>query len=136
MILGDSLVVMNSLLHYEGLGGQVQMNIRPPAKSLTLSAEAEIPASATGRATLAETVMEAAEKGARLLSLSEKNAAIVFGPENGAVSEKLVYHAAREAHARSIYGHLFVIGFAIQPNARNWWRTVRAWWVSWRRTSR
>jgi hypothetical protein len=24
MILGDSLVVMNSLLHYEGLGGQVQ----------------------------------------------------------------------------------------------------------------
>src|SRR3990170_4943116 len=25
MILGDSLVVMNSLLHYEGLGGQVQM---------------------------------------------------------------------------------------------------------------
>jgi adenine-specific DNA-methyltransferase len=26
MILGDSLVVMNSLLEYEGLGGQVQMN--------------------------------------------------------------------------------------------------------------
>src|SRR5260370_10170547 len=25
MILGDSMVVMNSLLHYEGLGGQVQM---------------------------------------------------------------------------------------------------------------
>jgi len=25
LILGDSLVVMNSLLHYEGLGGQVQM---------------------------------------------------------------------------------------------------------------
>jgi adenine-specific DNA-methyltransferase len=25
MVLGDSLVVMNSLLHYEGLGGQVQM---------------------------------------------------------------------------------------------------------------
>jgi adenine-specific DNA-methyltransferase len=24
MILGDSLVVMNSLLEYEGLGGQVQ----------------------------------------------------------------------------------------------------------------
>ncbi len=31
MILGDSLVVMNSLLHYEGLGGQVQMiYIDPP----------------------------------------------------------------------------------------------------------
>ena len=31
LILGDSLVVMNSLLHYEGLGGQVQMiYIDPP----------------------------------------------------------------------------------------------------------
>src|ERR1700693_2952975 len=31
MILGDSLVVMNSLLHYEGLGGQVQMiYVDPP----------------------------------------------------------------------------------------------------------
>ena len=31
MILGDSLVVMNSLLHYESLGGQVQMiYIDPP----------------------------------------------------------------------------------------------------------
>ena len=31
MILGDSLVVMNSLLQYEGLGGQVQMiYIDPP----------------------------------------------------------------------------------------------------------
>jgi adenine-specific DNA-methyltransferase len=31
MILGDSLVVINSLLHYEGLGGQVQMiYIDPP----------------------------------------------------------------------------------------------------------
>jgi len=38
-------------------------------------------------------------------------------PENGAVSEKLVYEAAREAYAKS-YTHLYVIGFAIQPNAR------------------
>ena len=31
MILGDSLVVMNSLLHYEGMGGQVQMiYVDPP----------------------------------------------------------------------------------------------------------
>ena len=40
-----------------------------------------------------------------------------FGPENGAVSEKLVYEAAREARAKN-YTHLYVIGFAIQPNAR------------------
>jgi adenine-specific DNA-methyltransferase len=43
--------------------------------------------------------------------------AIVFGPESGAVSEKLVYDAAREAHAKS-YAQLYVIGFAIQPHAR------------------
>src|SRR5207245_5205227 len=30
MILGDSLVVMNSFLHYEGLGGQVQMIYMDP----------------------------------------------------------------------------------------------------------
>ena len=93
-------------------------NIRPPVKSLMLSAEAEVPASATGRVNLTEMVMEEAEKSGGLLPLSEKTAAIVFGPENGAVSEKLVYQAAREAHAKSIYSHLFVIGFAIQPNAR------------------
>jgi very-short-patch-repair endonuclease len=46
-----------------------------------------------------------------------KPVALVFGPENGAVSEKLVYEAAREAYAKS-YTHLYVIGFAIQPNAR------------------
>jgi adenine-specific DNA-methyltransferase len=65
-------------------------NVRPPTKSLSLSAEA-----------LAD----------------EKPVAFVFGPENGAVSEKLVYGAGREAHAKS-YTHLYVIGFAIESNAR------------------
>lgn len=51
------------------------------------------------------------------MPLSQKPVAIVFGPENGAVSERVVYEAAREAHAKN-YAHLFVIGFAIQPNAR------------------
>jgi adenine-specific DNA-methyltransferase len=69
-------------------------NVRPPAKTLSLSAEAVV---ANG---------------------DEKPVALVFGPENGAISEKLVYEAAREAHAKS-YSHLYVIGFAIQPNARN-----------------
>ncbi|MFH1672097.1 MAG: site-specific DNA-methyltransferase, partial [Pseudomonadota bacterium] len=49
---------------------------------------------------------------------NNKTVAILFGPENGAISEKLVYEAAREAHAKN-YAHLFVIGFAIQPGARN-----------------
>jgi adenine-specific DNA-methyltransferase len=53
----------------------------------------------------------------RHLKLETRPVAFVFGPENGAVSEKLVYEAAREAHAKN-YTHLYVIGFAIQPNAR------------------
>src|ERR1017187_4216780 len=53
----------------------------------------------------------------KVLPLSAKPVAFVFGPENGAVSEKLVYEAAREARAKN-YTHLYVIGFAIQPNAR------------------
>jgi len=43
--------------------------------------------------------------------------ALVFGPENGAVSERLVYEAAREGHARS-YSQLLVIGLAIEAAAR------------------
>jgi adenine-specific DNA-methyltransferase len=62
-----------------------------PATTLTLSAEAELEGG--------ETV------------------GIVIGPENGAVSEKLVYEAAREAYARK-HARLFVIGFAIEANAR------------------
>ena len=68
-------------------------NVRLPAKTLSLSAEAMI------------------------LNGVERPVAFVFGPENGAVSEKLVYQAAREANAKN-YAHLYVIGFAIQPNAR------------------
>lgn len=70
-------------------------NIRPPAKTLSLSAEATVAG-------------------------DDKNMAValVFGPENGAVSQKLVYEAAMEAHAKG-YTHLYVIGFAIQPNARS-----------------
>jgi adenine-specific DNA-methyltransferase len=67
-------------------------NVRPPAQSLTLMAEAG---------------ME--PDGAPV--------AIVFGPENGAISEKLVYEAASEAHLKH-YDHLLLIGFAIEANAR------------------
>jgi adenine-specific DNA-methyltransferase len=81
------------VLRLEGNRTVTLKSVRPPAKSLSLSAEAVI---ANG---------------------SEKPVAFVFGPENGAVSEKLVYEAAREAKAKN-YTHLYVIGFAIQPNAR------------------
>jgi len=81
------------VLRLEGNKTVTFKNVRPPTKTLSLSAEALV-----GNG-------------------GEKPVAFVFGPENGAVSEKLVYEAAREAHATS-YTHLFVIGFAIQPNAR------------------
>jgi adenine-specific DNA-methyltransferase len=78
-----------------GGGRKVNLrNVRPPAKTLSLSAEAMV---ANGQ---------------------DKPVAIVFGPENGAVSERLVHEAAKEANLKS-YAHLYVIGFAIQPNARN-----------------
>jgi adenine-specific DNA-methyltransferase len=93
-------------------------NIRPPARSLALSAEAIVDVSAHGQQpSLIDVIDEAEERRGDRLALSGKPVAIVFGPENGAVSEKLVFNAAKEANARN-YSHLYVIGFAIQPNAR------------------
>jgi adenine-specific DNA-methyltransferase len=79
------------VLHLSGKAITLK-NVRPPAKSLTLSAEAA-------------------------LDPDETLVALLFGPENGAISEKLVFEAAREAHARS-YEQLIVIGFAIEAGAR------------------
>ncbi len=106
------------VLRLEGNKTVTFKNVRPPAKTLSLSAEAIVDATAPGqKPSLSEAIDEAEEKSGRRLPLSGKPVALVFGPENGAVSEKLVYEAAREAHAKS-YTHLYVIGFAIQPNAR------------------
>jgi adenine-specific DNA-methyltransferase len=91
------------------LGGQRTVTldgVRRPAKSLSLSAEAQVDASA----------LAAPGPGAGNGSL-RRPVALVFGPENGAVSERLVLEAAREAYGKS-YAHLFVIGFAIHANAR------------------
>ncbi|MGA2705604.1 MAG: DNA methyltransferase [Isosphaeraceae bacterium] len=68
-------------------------NVRPPARSLTLAAEA---------------TQEGEE---------DVLVAFAFGPENGAVTETLVHQALREANLKG-YAHLYVIGFAVQPNAR------------------
>ncbi|MBN2124965.1 MAG: site-specific DNA-methyltransferase, partial [Deltaproteobacteria bacterium] len=61
---------------------------------------------------------EATVNGEEKDELSGRPVAIVLGPENGSVSEKLVYEAAYEAHGKKDYAHLFVIGFGIEPNAR------------------
>lgn len=85
-------------------------NVRQPAKTLSLHAEAEI---------VTKTIEDLAEEAAKQKSLEMKAgplAAFVFGPENGAVSEQLVFQAAKEAHGKS-YRQLYVIGFAIQDSA-------------------
>ena len=87
-------------LHLPGNRKIVLKNVRVPARSLSLSAEAM----ANG-----EDGKEGEPAG--------KPVAFVFGPENGAASEKLVYEAAYEAHGKG-YAHLFVVGFGIEPNAR------------------
>ena len=88
------------VLHLDG-GKTVEFKgIRKPAKTLSLSAEAVV------------------------TNGNNKPVAILFGPENGAISEKLVYEAAREAHAKN-YSHLFVIGFAIQPVRTEPYRQLR-----------
>lgn len=80
-------------LHTGGNQTVAVSNVRRPAKTLALSAEAQV-------------------------STEDMSAvAFVFGPEDAAVSETLVYAAAKEAAAKG-YVHLYVIGFAIQPNAR------------------
>lgn len=108
----------NPILRLDGNRTITLKNVRPPAKTLTLSAEALVEATAEGqKPTLGDAVDAALEKNGDRLPFSDKPVAFVFGPENGAVSEKLVHEAAKEAAAKR-YTHLYVVGFAIQANAR------------------
>jgi adenine-specific DNA-methyltransferase len=105
------------VLHVGG-GRTVELgNIRPPAKSLSLSAEG---VAFNGR--MADLkgppyVRSGNDVRSRNDNADAKPVAFVFGPENGAISEKLVHSALQEAQLKS-YAHLYVIGFAIQPHAR------------------
>ncbi|HEX7407481.1 MAG TPA: site-specific DNA-methyltransferase, partial [Candidatus Binatia bacterium] len=117
------------VLHVGGGKTVTLRNVRPPAKTLSLSAEAVVNGNGAAKNPHPNRLPGGEgreESGAGIVSEPSPSGrgqgegrpvAIVFGPENGAVSEKLVYEAAREAYAKS-YTHLYVIGFAIQPNAR------------------
>ncbi len=72
-------------------------NVRPPAKSLNLHAEG----------------VHGGDKGTD----NEETIAIVFGPANGAISERAVIEAGKEACHKN-YARLLVIAFAIEPAAR------------------
>lgn len=106
------------VLHVGGNKTVSLKSIRPPAKTLSLSAEALV-VNGNGNGGNKPSPQPSPSKGEGTKAHADggKPIAILFGPENGAVSEKAVYEAAREAHAKS-YAHLYVIGFAIQPNAR------------------
>jgi adenine-specific DNA-methyltransferase len=81
------------VLRLDGNRSITLKSVRPPAKSLSISAEA----------------IQSGDE--------EQPVAFAFGPENGAVTETLVHQALREANVKG-YAHLYVVGFAIQPNAR------------------
>lgn len=78
------------VVHLPGNKTVTFSNVRQPARTQTLSAEAVV---------------------------AEQPVAFIFGPENGAIAERTVFEAAKEAHLKG-YSHLYVIGFAISANAR------------------
>jgi adenine-specific DNA-methyltransferase len=95
------------VLRLEGNRTVTLKNVRPPAKSLSLSAEALVDATAPGqKPTLEDAVQEAREKNGSSLAFSAQPVAFVFGPENGAVNEGLVYSAAKEAFAKKLLASL------------------------------
>jgi len=80
------------------------------SKTLRLPGNRELVLSGVRRTVDAEFLHAEAKEGA-------KRIAIVFGPQDGAVSSTLVYEAGREAHYLK-YDGLYLFGFAIEPNAR------------------
>lgn len=100
-------------------GGNVTLrNIRRPAKSLNLSAEALVDHDTSGSVMPLPAAIEAAhEKNTDGLPFSSRPVAILFGPPNGAVTAKAVLDAAKEANVKG-YAHLYVIGFLFTAEAR------------------
>ncbi len=101
------------VLHLPG-GKTVQLSgIRRPAKTLYLSAEAVVRSQAG-----LETALEDADTANGGLPLQQgEPVALLFGPEHGPVAEVAVLNAWQEATAKG-FTHLYVIGFAIEPKAR------------------
>ena len=88
---------LSPVLHLPGNETFNLSNVRPPAKSMNLHAEG----------------VHTDDKDAN----SKENIAIVFGPVNGAISERAVIEAGKEAYHKN-YARLLVIAFAIEPAAR------------------
>jgi adenine-specific DNA-methyltransferase len=87
-------VLRRSPVFHLGRGKSVTVhNVRRPAKTLSLAAEAIV------------------------VNGQQQLVAFVFGPEDGGLTQMAVHEALREASLKG-YAHLYAIGFAIQPDAR------------------
>ena len=80
------------------------------SKTLQLPGNRELSLSAIHRTTDTEYLHAEAVEG-------DNRVAVVFGPEDGAISSSMVYEAAREAHFLK-FDRVYFFGFAIQAQAR------------------
>ncbi len=102
------------VLHLPGNQTVTLAQVRRPARALWLSAEAVRPA-----VSLASSIEAADAANGGLPLASGDPVAIVFGPAHGSVTRRLVEEAWGEAQLPGRgYKHLYVIGFAIEPDAR------------------
>lgn len=102
------------VLHLPGNQTVTLAQVRRPARALWLSAEAVRPADG-----MAASIEEADAANGGLALTSGDPVAIVFGPAHGSITRRLVEEAWGEAQLPGRgYKHLYVIGFAIEPDAR------------------
>ncbi|WP_107667538.1 site-specific DNA-methyltransferase [Cyanothece sp. BG0011] len=103
-------------------------NVRQPATTQNLSAEAMVNEVRSQKSKVRSEDNNEEKKITEAVDKSQKNehndeelglepVAFLFGPENGQIAERTVFEAAREANSKH-YSHLYIIGFAIAPNAR------------------
>jgi adenine-specific DNA-methyltransferase len=93
--------------------------VRRPSQTLVLSAEAfEVPPDAELPEIDATVSADSRVEEPKVLG---RPVALLFGPENGGVSERVVREAHDEASMKSRgYAHLYVVGFGIEPRAREY----------------
>ena len=93
-------------------------NVRPPRKRFRSRPRRRWMRRPPAKATLADLVEEPSRRTGTALPLVAEAGGVRLRAGERAVSQKLVFEAAKEAYAKS-YAHLYVIGFAIQPTAGN-----------------
>jgi len=109
------------LLHVGG-GRTVKLaSIREPSQALTLSAEAVALNDSLAGSPHPNPLPAGEEAKPGAAADTGNPVAILFGPENGALTEATVRSAHDEASMKSRgYAHMYVIGFAIDPRAREY----------------